>query len=117
MRAVHTPMREAHAAGFEMRLSSTLSRSSLAGPLRRQLEVADAEERASGVVGHALDLPTVRQHDLLDDGQPQAGALFVGREVGFEDLGALMFRNARAIIDYFQARFRCLALAGQALDL
>ena len=40
--------------------------------------MAEAEDSTFRLVGEAFDLPAVRQHDLLDDGQAQPGALLVG---------------------------------------
>src|SRR4051812_26354177 len=53
--------------------------------LFRQLQMRDPKHRALRVIRQALDLPSVRQHDLLHDGEAEAGAFLVGREVGLED--------------------------------
>ena len=72
----------------------------------RHLQVGDAEIGTFGLVGKALDFPSVRQNDLLDDGQAQSRALLLGGEVRFEDVIAMLWWNARAIISDFELRFR-----------
>ena len=61
--------------------------------------MGDAEQRAFGLVGQALDFPTMRENDLLHDGQAEAGSLFVRGKVRLKNLQALMLGHS---IRFFQ---------------
>src|ERR1017187_4382561 len=80
--------------------------------LRGELEVGDAEDRTLRLVGEAFDLPAVREHDLLDNGQAQTGALLLGCEVRLEDFGAVVRGNPGAIVADFEHGFGGIALFG-----
>src|ERR1039457_937689 len=80
--------------------------------LRGEFEVADAEDSAPGLVGEAFDLPTVREHDLLDNRQTQTSALRLRGEVRFENLRAAVGGNARAVVPHLEHGFGGIALFG-----
>src|SRR6266536_3615435 len=65
---------------------------------RGRVQVGDSENRASRVIGHTFYLPTVRQNDLLDHGQAQPRSFLVRGEIGFENFGAVLRRNAGAVV-------------------
>src|SRR5665213_4250937 len=69
-------------------------------------QMRDAEDRAFGFVGQALDFPAVREDDLRDDGEAEAGAFLVCGEIGLENLRAVFGRDALAVVANFQDRFR-----------
>ncbi len=68
-------------------------------------QVGDAEKGAFRLVGQAFNLPAVREHNLLHDGQAQAGPLLVGGEVGLENFLTMFGRHAGAVIADFERRF------------
>src|SRR6266496_1065962 len=76
----------------------------MCGTPRRQPQVGDAEQGAFRLVGQALDLPAVRQHDLLHHRETEAGPFLVRREIGFEDFRAMFRRDARAVVANFKER-------------
>jgi len=82
------------------------------------LEVGDTEDGATGLVGEALDFPTVRENDLLNDGEAEAGALalLLHGEVGFENLGAAFGGDARTVVAHFEDDFRGVEFLGRDLD-
>src|SRR6266498_4669257 len=88
----------------------------MSGAFRRQPQVSDPEESTFGLVGQALDLPTVRQDDLLHDRETETGAFLVCCEIGFEDLGAVLRRDARTIVAHFEERLGGVPFAGNDLD-
>jgi hypothetical protein len=79
--------------------------------------VADAEDRALGLVGKAGDIPAVRENYLLDDCKAEAGARFLRRKIGFENFGAIIGWDARTIIADFEHGFGSAALLGKDLDV
>ena len=54
--------------------------------------------------------------NLLDDGQAQAGAFRVGGEVGFENLGAVFWGHAGAVVGNLDEGFLVVAPAGADAD-
>src|SRR5437870_1377023 len=79
-------------------------------------QVADAKSRTFGCVGQAFDLPAVRQHDLLNHSQAQAGSFFLSGEIRFENVGALFRRNARAVVPHLDEGLGGAGFAGDDLD-
>ena len=57
--------------------------------------MSDAKERAARLVGQAFDFPAVREDNLLHDGEAEASAARVGREIRFENLAAPFRRRIR----------------------
>src|SRR5438876_3058543 len=86
------------------------------GAFRGQTQVGKAEQGAFWLVGQAFDLPAVRQDDLLHHRQTEAGPFLVRREIGFEDLGAVFRRDARAVIANFKERLLVVPFAGDDPD-
>src|ERR1035441_4575040 len=84
--------------------------------LSGELEVGDAEDRALRLIGEAFDLPAVREHDLLDNGQAQTGALLLGCEVRLEDFSAAVGGNPGAVVADLEQGFGGIALLGNDLD-
>src|SRR5713101_1929065 len=82
----------------------------------RDLQMSDPEDRALRFVRQALDLPPVRQHDLLDDRQTQPRPLLVRGDVGLEDFVALADGNAGAVVENVERRLGAVALARGDLD-
>ena len=74
-----------------------------------EFQMGDSEDRAFRFVGQALDFPAVGEDDLLDDGQPQAGALFLSGKIRFEDFRAVFGRNTWAVIADFEHCLRSIA--------
>jgi hypothetical protein len=54
------------------------------------LQVRGPKNRTPRLVGETFDIPSVRERDLLNDRQAQAGAFLVGRKIWFEDLGPIL---------------------------
>src|ERR1035437_8980688 len=68
-------------------------------------QVRDAEDRAFGFVGQARDFPAMREDDLRDDGEAEAGAFLVRGEIGFENFLPVFGRHAVAVVADFQQCF------------
>src|SRR6266536_4062601 len=79
-------------------------------------QVTDAKDRPFGFVRQAFNFPAVGQHDLLHHGQTEAGPLFLGGEIRFEDVGAMFRGNARAVVADFDEGFGGAGFAGEDLD-
>src|SRR5882724_3170921 len=77
--------------------------------------MGDAKYRSSRFVGHALDLPTMRQNNLLDDGQAESGAGLLSRKIRLEDLRALIESHSRSVVTDLKSRFRGISLQRQYL--
>src|SRR5688572_11404924 len=58
----------------------------------------DAKDRAARLIGQAFDLPAVRENDLADDGEAEAGPLLVRGEVRLENLETMFGAHAGAAI-------------------
>src|ERR1035438_4220549 len=82
-----------------------------------QLKVSDAEDGALGFVGEAFDLPAVGENNLLNNCQPQTGALFLSRKIRLEDLAAAVWGDAWAVVADLEHSFRGIALLGNHLNL
>src|SRR5258706_913206 len=103
-RSADIPVRSKLERNGDHQIFTTVERSGVAadwnvrapceGVLRREFQVSDAEDGAFGGVGEGFDFPAVGQHNLLDDCQAQSCAGLLGGEVGFENLGALIWRDA-----------------------
>src|SRR5438477_3351731 len=81
-----------------------------------QLEVSDSEDCALRLIGQALNLPAMSQHNLLHDSQAEAGPFFVGGDIRFEDFQALAGRHSRSIVPNFQGTFGSASSAANDLD-
>ena len=79
-------------------------------------QVRDAEYRALGRVAEALDFPAVRENDLRHDGQAEARAFLVRREIGLEDFLPIFGRDAGAVVADFQRGVGGVLALGDNLD-
>src|ERR1017187_5084674 len=82
----------------------------------REFQVGDAEDGAPGVVRQGFDFPAVREYNLLDPRQTEAGAFLMGGEVGFQNFLAMFGRDTVAIVPDFNGRFGSAGLLRQNLD-
>ena len=78
--------------------------------------MGDAEDGTPRFVGQAFNLPAMREDNLLDYGQAEAGTASLGREIGLEDLGAAVGGNAGAVVTQIKAGFVGIALFRYDLD-
>ena len=68
-----------HKRGVKSRASRNSKSKSGATPnrkLTRHLKMGNPKDCSTGLIREAFDFPAVGQHDLLHDGQPQAGPFF-----------------------------------------
>src|ERR1039458_7457332 len=84
--------------------------------LHRNFQVSDAEDGAYWLVGQAFDFPAVREDNLLDHRQTEAGAFLMGGEVGVKNFLAAFGRDTVAIVPDFNGRFGSASLPRQNLD-
>src|SRR5208282_2376133 len=80
-------------------------------------QVSNAENGAFGFIGQTFDLPTVGKDDLLDDGQTQAGAFFIGGEIRLENFLAALGWHARTVVADFERRLGGVDVPCQNLNL
>src|SRR6185436_7360704 len=71
----------------------------------RQLQMTNAENSTLGYIRHAVNLPAMRQHDLLNHGKPQAGTGFLSCEIRLEDFLAQIRRDTRTVIPDLEGGF------------
>jgi hypothetical protein len=67
--------------------------------------MGDSENGAARFIGKARNFPAVRVNNLLHDGQTEAGAFLVRREIRFENFRKIFARHAGAVVANFQSRF------------
>ena len=84
---------------------------------RREVDVSDSEDRAARFVGQAAYFPAMGQDDLLDHRQAEAGPFQMGGKIGFEDLGAVLGRNARAVVANLENEPARILFGGGHLDV
>src|SRR5882724_12635077 len=85
--------------------------------LRSEFHATETKNRSLWLLGDILNLPSMRQNNLLDDRQPQSRPFRMGGEVRFEDFAAMLARNAGAIVPNIELRLRGAAFSGNNLDL
>ena len=66
--------------------------------------MGDAEDGAFRLVAEALNFPAVGEDDLLHDGEAEAGAFLMRREIGLENLLPAFGRDAGAVVADFEGR-------------